>query len=569
MVSVKLLSMEVVSESDLMAARQRTRQVAGLLKFEEQDITRIATAVSEIVRNALSYAGRGWVDFSFARQDGGRPYLEILVRDKGPGIADLQPALEGQGGGMGLIGARRLMDALEVDSAPKAGTRVHLRKFLPRDVEIPRGAALNALLDGLSALPVGDPLAESQRQNRELLASLAEIRRRQDDLVRLNRELEETNRGVVALYAELEEQAERLSQAHELKSRFLSNVSHEFRTPVNAILGLTRMLLERKDGELSEEQENQVNYIRQAADALADLVNDLLDLARIEAGKTKLAFEEFAAEEMFGTLRGMLKPMLTSDLVEFRVAHAGHLPLLHTDKGKLAQILRNLLSNAFKFTERGSVELSAEVMDDGATLLFQVTDTGIGIPPEHLERIFDEFSQVDSPLQAKSKGTGLGLSLSRRLAALLGGALSVESQPGRGSVFSLIIPCRHADIGVSRQRTVLIIDDDKVFRYLLSRSLPSSVEIVEVSNGEEGLVAVRSGKVDLIFLDVMMTGIDGYEVLRRLKADPLTRALPVVICTSLALNELERARLGEAAEILPKAAIAPESVSLVFSQLLE
>src|SRR5262249_39796671 len=228
--------------------------------------------------------------------------------DRGPGIPDLPAVLEGRyssrtGMGVGIIGARRLMDRFRISSPPGGGTTVALTRLLPRKVGVLGPDAIAGLTGELARQAPSDPFDEIQRQNQELLRALEELGRRQDELVALNRELEDTNRGVVALYAELDEKADHLRRADELKSRFLSNMTHEFRTPVNSIQALTRILLDRTDGDLSPEQERQVTFIRKAADSLSELVNDLLDLAKIEAGKIVIRPIEFDVGHLFGALR--------------------------------------------------------------------------------------------------------------------------------------------------------------------------------------------------------------------------------------------------------------------------
>ena len=286
-----------------------------------------------------------------------------------------------------------------------------------------------------------DPLSVLGEQNRELVRSLDELKARQDELARLNQELEDTNRGVVALYAELDARAEQLRQASEAKSRFLSNMSHEFRTPLNSILALSRLLLDRTDGELSEEQERQVGYIRKSAESLAGLVDDLLDLAKVEAGKLDVRPADFTAADLFGGLRGALRPLRTNEAVELVFEEPpADFPRLSTDEAKVAQVLRNFVSNALKFTLEGEVRVTVSHDRDADRGLFAVADTGIGIAPEDQPRVFEEFSQIENPLQGTAKGTGLGLPLSRRLAELLGGGIFLRSEPGRGSVFTLYIP---------------------------------------------------------------------------------------------------------------------------------
>jgi signal transduction histidine kinase len=272
----------------------------------------------------------------------------------------------------------------------------------------------------------------------ELQAALEESRR---EMHGLRAELEETNRGVLALYAELDSQAEQLREATELKSRFLAYMSHEFRTPINSIRSITRLLLDRVDGPLTQEQEKQVSFIQQNATEFAEMVDDLLDLAKVEAGRVEISPAWFEMVDLFSALRGMFKPVLTNPAVHLVFEEPQGVPTLYTDDRKLSQILRNFISNALKFTPRGEVRVSARLEDD-QRVTFSVTDTGIGIAPEFHQSIFEDFSQVHSPLQKRLRGTGLGLSLSRKLAELLGGDVRLESEPGKGSVFSVTIPVR-------------------------------------------------------------------------------------------------------------------------------
>jgi len=258
----------------------------------------------------------------------------------------------------------------------------------------------------------------------------------------LTEELAETNRGVVALYAELDDNAERLREASVLKSRFLSYMSHEFRTPLSSIRSLARILLDRLDGPLTEEQEKQVLFMQASAAELTEMVDDLLDLAKIEAGRITISPAWFDMVDLFSALRGMFKPIITNEAVHVVFEEPAHdFPRLYTDDKKLSQILRNYISNALKFTMRGEVRIRAELNDD-ETVTFRVIDTGIGISEEQLKLLFEDFVQVGSPLQKQVRGTGLGLALSRRFAILLGGSVFVESEVGRGSTFGVRIPIR-------------------------------------------------------------------------------------------------------------------------------
>ncbi|MCU0071120.1 ATP-binding protein [Pseudomonas koreensis] len=261
----------------------------------------------------------------------------------------------------------------------------------------------------------------------------------QSETTALREELDETNQGVLALYAELDTQAEQLRQASDLKSRFLSYMSHEFRTPLGSILSINSLLADELDGPLSPEQHKQVAFVSSAARELSDMVDDLLDLAKIEAGRITISPAWFDMFDLFAALRGMFRPIVDATAVDLIFEEPVGLPRLYTDDKKLAQILRNFISNSLKFTTRGEVRVSAR-LDGADRVRFAVSDTGIGIAPELHGKLFEDFSQVDSPLQKRLRGTGLGLSLCKRFAELLSGEVGVESAPGIGSTFFVIIP---------------------------------------------------------------------------------------------------------------------------------
>jgi signal transduction histidine kinase/DNA-binding response OmpR family regulator len=699
--SPPLISLFVRHEQDVVATRQRARQIAARLGFESQDQARIATAVSEIARNAFMYGGGGKVEIAVEGRYA--PQLLVMrVSDRGPGIRDVEAVLSGRyrsstGMGLGMVGARRLVDQFEVTSRPGAGVTVTLGKLFPRRAPEIGPAGLAALADALAREAPQGALEEVRQQNQELLRTLDELRQRQDDLSRLNAELQDTNRGVLALYAELDEKADTLRRADEMKSRFLSNMSHEFRTPLNSMLALSRLLLEDAERPLTAEQTRQVGYIRQAAEDLTELVNDLLDLAKVEAGKIVIRPAEFDVRDLFAALRGMLRPLLLNDQVNLVFEEPEGLPAMHTDEGKVSQILRNLLSNALKFTERGEIRVSARPAGEGPggpLIAFSVADTGIGIAAADQHRIFEEFGQLENPLQRRVRGTGLGLPLVRRLATLLGGSVSLDSAPGAGSTFTTVLPARFASepepadpavvatagpgssepgdvpvlvvedsvqdlllyehyfrgsrfhpviartlpdarrlldqihpvalvldirlagedtwafIGEVRRRDetpglplivvssiddqakglalgadayaikpvhptwllgtlsrlldrgparrVLVIDDDEIARYLVRNHLAGAPFVVtEAADPVQGLRAARAERPDFIVLDLVMPGMSGFDVLGRLKEDPATMDIPVVVLTSKALTDEERRRLApHAHRILSKQALA-------------
>ncbi len=444
MSELPLLTLPLLRDEDVVIARRRAREAAERAGFERQDATRIATAVSEVARNAHEYAGGGTVEL-FVADDS----LGVRVADQGPGIPRLDEVLGGRyisstGLGAGITGARRLMHAFRIDTAEGRGTTVVMSMKLPAGTRLAEADAARLAAELARAAPP-EPVRELHEQNREVLRALATLEERQDDLVRLNRELEDTNRGVVALYAELDQRAEQLRQANDLKAQFLSYMSHEFRTPLDSILALSGLLLDRTDGPLTPEQETQVGFVRRSARDLLDMVDDLLAASRVDAGQVKVRPSRFAVEDVYNAVRAMLRPLTDGGAPPLVWEVEPGLPSLHTDEAKVAQILRNLISNALKFTERGEVRISAARGPGEGTVLFRVADTGIGIAPEDRERIFRDFAQVESHLQRRVRGSGLGLPLSRKLAVLLGGDLHVESTSGAGSVFSLVVPYTYTE----------------------------------------------------------------------------------------------------------------------------
>ena len=498
---VPILQLALQSERDVVQARQRAREVAAELGLDNQDQIRLATATSEIARNAFRYACNGRVAFSLDLE---QQRIEVEVSDAGKGIPHLEQVMQGRyksmtGLGMGIIGTKRLMDDFEIATSER-GTTIRMGKLLPQYRNSWTERSARDLKQKIQGRTPSNPYEEIERQNQELLKTLQELRSRQEELELLNRELEDTNRGVVALYAELDERADYLRRASELKTKFLSNVSHEFRTPLNSIISLARMLMDRIDGDLTGEQLKQIRYIESSARVLQELVNDLLDLAKVEAGKVRMRPKKFEIHELFSALKGMLKPLLADNTsVSLNFDAADELIPLRTDEGKVSQILRNLISNAIKFTPNGSVTVSARMLP-GDEVEFRVADTGIGIAPEHHETIFKEFSQVDNPLQDKYRGTGLGLPLCRNLAKLLGGSIWLESDLGSGTTFFVRIPAVYVGEKLDFEATdmppapefhrspVLILEDNletaRLFESYLRNSEFQAIIAVNIAQAE-------------------------------------------------------------------------------------
>jgi signal transduction histidine kinase/CheY-like chemotaxis protein len=552
-----LLAIAIQYEQDVVQARQRTREIAEQLGFDAQDRARLATAVSEIARNAFQYAQSGTVEFSVA----GEPQTFLIqIQDRGEGIPDLAEVLAGRytsdtGAGLGIVGTRRLMDFFEIESLPKQGTTVTIGKRLSKRTPTFTDSQLQQIRETVIGRSPENPYQEIQQQNQELLRAMAELRKREEELSQLNQELEDTNRGVVALYAELDEKASSLQQVNELKTRFLSNMSHEFRTPLNSILSLSRMLLARMDGDLTVEQEKQVTFIQKAASGLSELVNDLLDLAKVEAGKIEVHPSSFEVSELFATLRGMLRPLLVQgSSVALIVEEPEGIAPLFTDEGKVAQILRNFVSNALKFTEQGEVRLTA--VQTGHTVSFSVSDTGIGIAPADRERIFEDFMQIESSLQKQVKGTGLGLPLSRKLAELIGGSISVKSQPGKGSTFTALIPIVYPDatelttglqpiVSVETTRLpILVVEDHPETLFIYEKHLQDSIyQLIATRTLAQARLALQQFRPSAIMLDILLEGQNGWTFLREIKGDETTRTIPVLVITIID-NEKQALALG-------------------------
>lgn len=563
-----ILIVDVRMEHDVVLARQRSRQIAGLMGFSNQDQSRISTAVSEIARNAYTYAKGGRVEFSIESVD--RQSFVITIRDKGPGIPNLETILDGQyvsksGMGLGIIGARRLMDDFEITSTVGEGTTVVLRKFLPAKAAAITGPQISRIATELARATPENPIAEVQQQNRELLRALEELRTRQAELAQLNRELEDTNRGVVALYAELDERADYLQRTNELKTRFLSNMSHEFRTPLNAILSLSRLLLSRADGDLTPEQEKQATFIRKSAESLSELVNDLLDLARVEAGKIVVRAREFDVEGLFSALRGMLRPMLVGNSVDLVFEEAVGLPIMNTDDSKVSQILRNFISNALKFTEKGEVRVSARLSEDRGSVVFSVCDTGIGIARDDQERIFQEWAQVENRLQQKAKGAGLGLPLSRKLAELLGGIVFVESDLGVGSTFYASIPVVYSGateapitksempiIETGKVPVLAVEDNPETLLAYESFLRDTPYQLITASRVADARRMVQELRPAFIILDILLKHDEStWTYLTELKTNPATRDIPVMVVTVVDSRDKARALGADAFFVKP------------------
>jgi signal transduction histidine kinase/CheY-like chemotaxis protein len=405
---------------------------------------------------------------------------------------------------------------------------------------------------------------ERERQARKAAEAIAEERTREiyeanSRLQRLNDHLEDLVRQRTAELAAARDDAVQASQA---KSSFLASMSHELRTPLNAIIGYSEMLLEQADEAGQGDFVPDLNKIRTAGKHLLGLINDILDLSKVEAGRMDIFVEEFDVAAMLADVRATIEPLMAKNANGFEVRCAADLGSMRSDQVKVRQSLFNLLSNAAKFTKRGRVTLEARRLAEhgGDRLELRVSDTGIGMTPEQVGRLFQAFSQADASTSRNYGGTGLGLAITKHFCRMLGGGVVVESEHGKGSTFTIILPVAAEQTSVDGREpptvgdtrpTVLVIDDERATHDFLGRELDArGYRVVHASGGLEGLRLAREVRPDAITLDVIMPEVDGWAVLRELKADPALRDIPVVLVTILGDQEMGYA-LG-AADFLTK-----------------
>lgn len=402
-----------------------------------------------------------------------------------------------------------------------------------------------------------------EEQGRRLKASDEELRAQTEELKVTNAMLEEKTAALrqrqaelEASRAELERKAEDLQKASRYKSEFLANMSHELRTPLNSMLILSKLLADNPDGNLDAEQVESARIMHDSGQSLLTLINDILDLSKVEAGKMALVFEDVNLEGCLSALYSRFQPLAGERGLRFEHRLAPGLPTtLYTDGARLSQVLSNLLSNAFKFTHDGGIELSAE--PDPKGVLFKVRDTGIGIPADRLSLVFQAFEQADSGTSRRYGGTGLGLSIVRGMTALLGGEVRVQSQEGKGSEFSILIPTRHASQGAgaavsatveqhaqaegasimlrplqadapSGPPALLVVEDDVALAKILADiASKRGLEVLVAHDGQQALRLARERQLSGVLLDLGLPDISGWRVLEQLKAQAHTAQVPV------------------------------------------
>jgi signal transduction histidine kinase len=444
-VSTRLGDVYVRREADIVKVRERVRRLAREMGFDSTTQIKITTAVSEITRNIYEYAKSGAITLCVAER-GPDMGLLLMARDDGPGIdeATLRSIMRGtyrsaSGLGVGLSGTRKLMDEFDIKTAEGEGTRVSIVKWMPR-------AAISEVKNRIEDLRAifgveadDSAIEELQQQNRDFVAVLAELEEKREQLEQLNQQLNETNR-------ELNEANAKLRELAEMKEEFLALTTHDLRSPLTVISGVISFFTSGRLGKLSPEQQNMVAMMERNAQSLIELVNDLLDASKLESGSLRLDIASIDLRALIDESRETMEPLAREKGITLEDHIAPGLPLVEADRPKLRRVIVNLLSNAVKFTGKGgTVQLKAEPLDGRVRI--SISDTGVGIAPEDVERLFDKYEQARSRATRGEKGTGLGLYITKQLVELHGGEIKVTSELGRGSTFSFTLPVARGAVG--------------------------------------------------------------------------------------------------------------------------
>jgi signal transduction histidine kinase/DNA-binding response OmpR family regulator len=537
---IELGKISVTTPESLNEARRKIYNLAEACHFDEISTTRLTTIFSELIR--------------LGRANGNRVEIALNLEER-----------YGKNG-LSLIFFYREQINLKLDlthffdffnlRSPNGGpTTLEAFQYLPENFPHLTDDFIATQRQKLNQLSREELLEDLQAKNEELRKSTQEIlaakRLAEEATSALQiqvHELGQARRAMLNILEDLEEAKQEALEATKAKSTFLANMSHELRTPMNAILGYSEMLMEDAEDQGQEDFIPDLQKIHTAGKHLLGLINEILDLSKIEAGKMDLFLESFDVARMINDVASTLKPLVDKNANTLQVHVPPDLGTMHADLTKVRQSLFNLLSNASKFTEKGTITLeAAPVLRDGAKWLsFRVADTGIGMTPEQIDKLFQPFVQADASTSRKYGGTGLGMTITQLFVKMMGGEMNVASEPGAGTSFTVLLPAEvkvppPAEVPTPEAaepqflpglNTVLVIEDDPGARDLLTRFLTKEGYRVETAaGGEAGLRLARELHPDIITLDVMMPDMDGWAVLSELKADPELADIPVVMLT--------------------------------------
>jgi signal transduction histidine kinase/CheY-like chemotaxis protein len=522
---IELGHIRLLHQTSICEARNKIRGLAGALGYDPIATTRLATAVSEATRTLLGSSREPRIVVALA--------MELsppqLVLD-----------FEARGTLPHLVGLAGFFDGFKPKISQSGFEGLRASKQLP-----------NPLIEATDAF-ITSQRGRIQSQSREELT--AEIQQKNRELELRSSELEET---VAQRTEELRHATEIAEDANRAKSGFLANMSHELRTPMNAIIGYCEMLIEDAEDDGNEGAVEDLGKIHSSGTHLLSLINDVLDLSKVEAGKMEIYLETFEIQGLVDEVVDTIDTLVKRNDNRLEVEVTPSLGEMRADITKVRQALFNLLSNAAKFTHQGVIGLVVCGEQEAGVdwVRMSVSDSGIGIPPEKISHVFEEFSQADESTTRDYGGTGLGLPISRRFCQLMGGDITLESTVGEGSTFTIRLPLEVKALAEEsedapeapavavpepgEERVVLVVDDDSNALDLLGRSLhKAGVRVVFASNGQEALTLARTLRPAAITLDVLMPGMDGWEVLRELKADNDTCDIPVIMVTMTDNREL-------------------------------
>jgi signal transduction histidine kinase/CheY-like chemotaxis protein len=548
-----IFKIRIKYEPDIVTARQKTRRVSQLLGFGGQDRARLSTAVSELARNVFQYAGGGSIEFFF--KDADPQTLFVRVSDDGPGIKDLETILNGtyisqSGMGVGLSGSKKLMDFFDIQTTIGKGTQITLGKSLDKRQKQIRKEDLPEIASKLISTVADSAFEEIQNQNRDLLEALEDARLARHELTALN--------------SKLKMAYEDAANANQAKSRFLSNMSHEIRTPLGIVLGFADLAMDSETSFM--ERNSYLTIIKKNAQSLTNLIGDFLDLSKVEAGKIELECLEFSLPEVLQDAVAALSLNAKNKGVLINLVIEGLFPnIVCSDPTRVRQVLFNLINNAIKFTERGDVEIKALAIRNPTNpkevkIEISVRDSGIGIPLENQDRLFEAFTQADSSTTRKYGGTGLGLNLSKHLAEALGGNLFLlSSRENIGSTFCFNFPVlivqktefklNHSPknefidlIEIPQQNDelqgmpILLVEDSEDNRFLFQHYLSRAGASIDIAHdGLQGVQKAKMNSYKAILMDIQMPHLDGYGATKQIRE--LGIRTPVIALTAHALKD--------------------------------